>query len=372
MILLLTLMLVAPPTVTPPDAAALVRKAERQLYTFKLTEPAHDCVYATLQALEALEPKHPAIPRLKRGAVRLYRIWAQEAISQARWPKAGDLLTRGLKVDPSAADLQAMLKEVKPKLKAAPPPAASTEGMAYIPAGLFYMGSDALPPDRKPKHKIHLDAFFIDRTEVSNLDFVQFLNKHGDGGGRYWKPGGAITQGERYSVSAAYADYPAHFVSFFGAEAYCRAQLKRLPTEAEWEKAARGVDGRQFPWGDAEPTAARINLTQARGWEAVLQPSGSYTAGDSPFGLSDVAGQVWEWCADWYDPKLYAWDHGSNPKGPKEGAHRVLKGGQFGPRPLQMEPSYRNHQPPQAMGPFTGFRCALTPTEAHWTPGQGG
>ncbi len=167
--------------------------------------------------------------------------------------------------------------------------------MIEIPAGSFIMGSDTGDPDEAPAHEVDLPAFEIDRFEVTNADFAQFVEATG-----YQTDAEKEGRSKNWRDDAEGKDnHPVVRVSWNDAVAYCEWLGKRLPTEAEWEKAARGTDGRTYPWGDEwDPSKANVKETGLRGTAAV----GSFGTGASPYGVEDMAGNAWEWTADWYEP----------------------------------------------------------------------
>jgi len=256
-----------------------------------------------------------------------------------------------------------------------PPPSAPPLGMVYVPAGEFIMGSDKGHRDEQPVHTVYLDAFYIDRTEVSNAQFAQFLNEQSNQqeGGVTWLDIGAwhclITEsGGQYQPKSGYEDHPVIEVSWYGAEAYCQWAGNRLPTEAEWEKAARGTDGRTYPWGntfdgskgnfcDKNCTYDHKDPSMDDGY-ARTAPVGSYPAGGSPYGALDMAGNVWEWVADWYDGGYYAASPESNPKGPASGDSRVIRGGSYSNNEANVRAAYRGSFAPDVPYSWVGFRCA--------------
>ena len=233
--------------------------------------------------------------------------------------------------------------------------------MVLVPAGPFPMG---VPPgardggrDEYPRHEVFLDAYHIDTFEVTNGRYLEFMTNTGHRPPKHpndprqdlWQAG---------LMPESIADRPVINVDWYDAEAYCRWAGKRLPTEAEWAKAARGTDDRRFPWGNVEPTHGHVNFNQPWQGEKTLMPVGTYEAGKSPFGAYDMAGNVWEWVADWYDPRYYEKSPARNPKGPETGTHKALRGsGWEVEAPLvrafsrvKSDPLNRNHA--------TGFRCA--------------
>jgi formylglycine-generating enzyme required for sulfatase activity len=197
-----------------------------------------------------------------------------------------------------------------------------------VPAGTFPMG---VPKgdrdggrDEYPRHEVFLDAYYIDKFEVTNGQYLEFVRTTGhrtpqhpkDTTRSLWKDA---------MMPESVADRPVINVDWYDADAYCRWAGKRLPTEAEWEKAARGTDDRRFPWGNVEPTHKHLNYNQRWQGEKTLMPVGSYEAGRSPYGAYDMAGNVWEWVADWYDPLYYERSPVENPQGPESGTHKVLR-----------------------------------------------
>jgi len=248
----------------------------------------------------------------------------------------------------------------------------TTDGaeMMLVPAGEFLMGSTDADPkagdDEMPQHLIYLDAFWIDRTEVTNARDVQFLNSLEEHAGACAGQDCAETQVEdkyshilwqdgRYVVENGFEDHPATQVSWYGAQAYCTWAGASLPTEAEWEKGARGVGGRLFPWGNEAPDCEKA---QYGGCGGATVPVGSRHAGASPYGVLDMAGNVWEWVADWYDPAYYDASPARNPQGPDSGARRVFRGGSWGYLPTFIRTGDRARNRPTYAGFNAGFRCA--------------
>ena len=263
--------------------------------------------------------------------------------------------------------------------------------MVYVPEGKFLMGSSNSDPwasqDEKPQHSVYLDAFRIDRTEVTNASFAQFIQATG-----------YQTEAQKKGWSNVYSfyswhmirgadwnhpegpesnlqsrqNYPVIQVSWDDAAAYCQWAGKRLPTEAEWEKAARGTDGRIYPWGNQLPAANLINFADVNtgySWYAkgindgyeFTAPVGSYPDGVSPYGAMDMAGNVWEWVADWYNSSYYQNSPAANPPGPSTGDWRVLRGGSWNNSLRSVRSAERIQYSPETTHYFIGFRCALTP-----------
>lgn len=244
--------------------------------------------------------------------------------------------------------------------------------MVSVPAGEFWMGND--PSDlvdvieeckqnglidcrhyqsEQPRRKVYLDAFWIDKFEVTNALYRRFVSATGRRAPRYWR-----------SRTWSGPKRPVIGTDWNDAEAYCRWAGKRLPTEAEWEKAARGTDGRRYPWGNIwDPRKANAYKTRDdREWTGETEDVGSNPEGISPYGAHDMAGNVWEWVADWYDAKYYRRAPNRNPKGPDSGKMRVVRGGSW-QRSLSQHPSYlrashRSYEEPTYSFDNIGFRCA--------------
>lgn len=242
-------------------------------------------------------------------------------------------------------------------------PVAAEE--VFVPAGPFTMGIDhPRATDEKPSRPVYLSAFAIDRYEVTNARFAIFVaatgyqtdaEKHGAerADGISWRqphgPG-----------STAAPSHPVVYVSWRDAEAYCAWRGGRLPTEAEWEKSARGPDGRLWPWGAAF-AAGRANVWGVEDGYAELAPVGSFPAGASPYGALDLAGNVWEWCADWYDADYYATAPTQDPQGPATGRFKVLRGGSWINHGPTLRSINRVEVLPVERSPYIGFRCARSP-----------
>ena len=187
-----------------------------------------------------------------------------------------------------------------------------------IPAGSFIMGSND-DKDRKPVHEVYLDKYFIGKYEVTNSQYKKYCDATG-----YPYPEDAKYSGmTAYFIN--YPNYPVVNVSWNEAKAYCDWACLRLPTEAEWEKASRGTDGRNYPWGNSWDASKCIKNIYEKGNQNT-SPVGSIPAGISPYGVYDMAGNVWEWCNDWYGEKYYQSSPCRNPTGPSSGSYRVLRG----------------------------------------------
>ena len=261
-----------------------------------------------------------------------------------------------------------------PQERVALPTPAGTHQLVRIPAGSFSMGSDSGKADERPVHQVYLDAYYIDVFEVTGAQYAAFLNtigRHTDAEGRrlldlddFDAP--IRLEGTGYGLkSPELAHRPVVEVTWFGARAYCRWAGLRLPTEAEWEKAARGTDARIYPWGQAvDPTRANYGADPCCGADAAdghiaSAPVGSFPSGASPYGLFDMAGNVWELVQDWYGGDYYARPEARrNPTGPALGALRVIRGGSWSSRPFRLRTSERAVQVPELSYVLIGFRCA--------------
>lgn len=298
------------------------------------------------------------------------------------------------------------------------PQAAAAPGMFVVKGGAFTMGLDKGELNERPAHKVEVDTFAMDRTEVSAGDFAEFLNAIGNPGDIYMTPDEYATvvavpaaDGKneiRFSARPGFERYPANNVSWKGADAYCRWRGKSLPTEAEWEKAARGTDKRLFPWGKRNPTERLAQFEQV--WQEkrfdVLVPVDSHPEGASPYGMLNMSGNVLEWVKDGYrqnycdfcnpggetnsillqqltsqesetsdaDPAAAATEQRDekgkilpkrqipprkNPTGPTAAAFMVLRGGSWqDARGYDLTATRRSWLDPSQRFPHTGFRCS--------------
>ena len=245
--------------------------------------------------------------------------------------------------------------------------------LVYVPEGEFEMGSQDGLSDEKPVHTVYLNAYWIDRTEVTNAMFSAFINetsyqtdaeKEGFSwvfNGSDWEKISGLNWQHPHGPSSSLSgleDHPVTHMSWNDAQAYCEWAGKRLPTEAEWEKAARGMDGRVYPWGNQAPNASLSNYYLNIGDTTTV---GSYADGASPYGALDMAGNVWEWVADWFDRGYYnSQDDWTNPVGPSSGVYRVLRGGSWNTHPTSICTFSRLRNYPSNTDFFNGFRCALS------------
>ena len=239
-------------------------------------------------------------------------------------------------------------------------PVVVPKGMVYVPAGEFIMGSDPdVDPmtdelDELPQHKVFLDAYFIDKHEVSNADYTKFVEATGHRNSIFWD-----------NPKFNHPDQPVVGVTWGDASAYAAWIGKRLPTEAEWEKAARGTDARIWPWGNEfDPT--KCNFDDEGKFDghldgfAMAAPVDSFEQGASPYGALNMTGNVAEWVADWFDMEYYAVSPAENPKGPPTSGmgKKSWRGASWFAGSEQMRCAFREYDDIVASGQILGFRCA--------------
>jgi len=254
--------------------------------------------------------------------------------------------------------------------------------VVLVPAGVFTMGSNNGTLDERPVHRVFVSAFWIDKCEVTNRQFADFVKANPQWSRERIKPelrleGYYLPRWKGGNFPPGEGQHPA-FVSWWPARAYAEWVGGRLPTEAEWEKAARGTDGREFPWGDEWPDETTANCADRtfglsysdrsigdghKEWA----PVGSFPEGASPFGALDMAGNVWEWCGDWYD-----WRHYSrvkevvrDPAGPTSARYRVVRGGGFHTHPSNIRCANRAFKLPTSPA---GFRCVIPAASISTSP----
>jgi formylglycine-generating enzyme required for sulfatase activity len=220
--------------------------------------------------------------------------------------------------------------------------------MIFVPAGEFEMGSATADPhadeDEFPLHLVYVEAFWVDRTEVTNAMYVSCIEA------------GVCTPPARsdFYLESAYAYHPVTGISWDQAAAYCSWAGRRLPSEAEWEKTARGTDGRIYPWGNSIPTDELANFDQH---VDETTPVGSYPDGASPYGALDMAGNAWEWVLDGYSPEYYSISPEQNPISDSPINRRVLRGGNWDSNAEGVRSANRFWAFP-GRNDTDGFRCA--------------
>ena len=250
---------------------------------------------------------------------------------------------------------------------------AQAAPLVTIPAGDFTIGSKRIDDDpyglwtqfddtELPQQRVRLDEFAIDRDEVSLGEYLAYLDRERRHPAEelqklLWH---VITV---HSVSdQTLARWPALYVTWHDARGFCASQGKRLPTEAEWEKAARGPDGLLFPWGDASPDAERAMFGQHHVHEIpILSAVDSHAAGRSPYGLHHMAGNVAEWVHDWFGLDYYAYMPRKNPAGPASGRYKGVRGGSWKSNIIMLRTATRSGFNPDQRSPTIGFRCAQSP-----------
>lgn len=228
--------------------------------------------------------------------------------------------------------------------------------LLYVPAGEFTMGSETGKDEEKPIHTIYLDGFWIDQTEVTNRQYALCVTA-----------GQCISPNETdsslrsiYYGNSEFDEYPVIYVNWNMAKTYCEWAGRRLPTEAEWEKAARGMDERTYPWGE-DISCNEANYDPKDSCFGDTTIAGNFTSGESPYGVYDMAGNVWEWVSDWYSETYYQDSPLSNPLGPDSGQYRVLRGGSFDSSTSGVRTTNRYRYEPTYTLLSIGFRCASSP-----------
>ncbi len=234
--------------------------------------------------------------------------------------------------------------------------------MVLIPGGPFTMGSNDGLPNERPEHTVTLDPYYIDQYEVTMTLYDKFLREAKHDAPPTWDDEAATTVGDRPAVGMGWND----------AAAYCKWAGKRLPTEAEWEKAARGTDARRFPWGHMQPFVDIANYNRGMwvseavtlvavtgGVEGMSVRHGLKEGGRSPYGLHHMAGNAAEWVADWYDREYYQTSPDKNPSGPSNGEKRVIRGGSWADLPAALRVTARFSAEPDFQDRTIGFRCAM-------------
>jgi formylglycine-generating enzyme required for sulfatase activity len=265
---------------------------------------------------------------------------------------------------------------------------AVEDTMVFVPAGEFTMGTAGADgfPDEHPERRVSIGSFYLDRLEVTNRQYAEFVEAAGHREPVNNNP--AVTLWRNHRPLDEAVDHPVVNVSWEDARDYCRWAGKRLPTEAEWEKAARGTDGRRYPWGNewdiskansASYWAGRtIEFQSGADWEAfwikgegarlskergingelLTLPVGSFPDGASPYGALDMAGNASEWVTDWFDPNYYRVAPLADPQGPDRGAIKAMRGGSWLKPAMSLRAADRDWGTMDSRPSGTGFRCA--------------
>ena len=226
---------------------------------------------------------------------------------------------------------------------------AQPEGMVVIPAGEFWMGAEDGLQDARPVHRVHLSSYWFDTYEVTNARYRQCVE---GGGCTMPKDRQAFDDPQR-------VQHPVTNITWTQARSFCQWHGKRLPTEAEWEKAARGTDGRRYPWGnDGDVVKSLVRNGELKAGTNGIESVGRQTATVSPYGVFDLIGSVSQWVKDWYAEDFYQVSPARDPQGPLRGSFRVLRGGEWNEKPPDLRASYRGWDDVTYWGPRLGVRCA--------------
>ncbi len=228
---------------------------------------------------------------------------------------------------------------------------SKTDGMTqvYVPEGEFIMGDNGDPTAKEyPVHPVYLDAFWMDKVEVTNAMYEPCVNS-----GACFPP---VPRLNPYYGKWAYRDLPVVYVNWYGAQKYCAWAGRRLPTEAEWEKAARGTEALYYTWGNSRANPRLANFAESLIGEPL--PAYRYPLGASPYGVLNMGGNVREWVADWFDGKYYLSSPYENPQGAETGTERSLRGGAYDANATDITTFRRYKHEPDSAGLSRGFRCA--------------
>ena len=277
------------------------------------------------------DPSAAVSPRLQPSPLRDHAPSAQDAKAIAR---VNDQLRIAQEVE---------LKQLAQRGIAQP------EGMVVIPAGEFWMGTEDGLQDARPLHLVQLSSYWFDKYEVTNARYRQCVE-----GGGCTPPKDRLTFEDPQR-----AQHPVTNITWNQARTFCQWQGKRLPTEAEWEKAARGTDGRRYPWGnDRDVVKSLVKNGELTAGTSGTEPVGRQVATVSPYGVFDLIGSVSQWVKDWYADDFYQASSTRDPQGPLRGSFRVLRGGEWNEKLPNLQASYRGWDEMTYWGPTLGVRCA--------------
>ncbi|PIR01231.1 MAG: hypothetical protein COV66_02110 [Nitrospinae bacterium CG11_big_fil_rev_8_21_14_0_20_45_15] len=356
-------------------ASGLIPLAEMNLGLFSLLEGQYDRAKsfynkALIENAESLEGILADLEEARSGSfsdkteLDYFSGWVLH--STGKVPAAEKFFQRYLQRDPEglfADEVRSALQSEKEGLSGELALKNVPEGMVFVPKGYFIMGSDDHGLDEAPQHKTYLDAYYIDQYEVRAKDFAEFLNSVNNTKGYYEdNVRGVLVYNDRFSAREGMENLPINNVNWYGASKYCEWKKQRLPTEAEWEKAARGPSGNIYPWGNTLPHSSLARYNQHWTEEikhGVMMPVDSYAEGKSFYGTYNMAGNVKEWVDDWFDREYYD-DPANhiNPPGQIGGEFKVLKGGSWRDLSGFLYASFRNNSYPDTRMADYGFRCA--------------
>ena len=334
-------------------------------------EKALECFEKAMECRKGDIPSTGKIEHCKNNLYEMYFKKGQEYVPNLLWDEAINAYQIALKYKPDDKQAEDELKIVQAKkeeaykieeAKAKAIAAAEKkkyENMVYIPAGEFEMGSNDCV-DEKPVHRVYLDGYYIDKYKVTNEQYAKFLNEWGktidrNGNEMIDIENSAISnEGEKFVIQSGYEKYPVIYISWYGANQYAKWCGKRLPTEAEWEKACSAGSKTKYCFGDDE------NKLGEYAWYKDNSDGRTHPVGKkkpNKWGLYDMHGNVWEWCSDWYDEKYYEKSPKDNPKGSNAGTSKVLRGGTWDFIANDCRSSYRGSGTLVSWGDLVGFRC---------------
>lgn len=337
----------------------------RKWYGKTLAENPPQIAEGMIQDIDGVPAKHS-----QRADIQFFKGWIYFKSGQPEKSQAS--LQTYLRMDengPFSEESRNLLKLLAPpsgKMKRILNEESSTDqtkNMALVPSGFSIMGSNKTIGDEAPEHSVYLNGFWIDKYEVSAEKFSEFLNTVGNAKGYYLdNKFGTVLYDGRFHPRPGLENFPINNVNWIAADAYCKWKGKRLPTEAEWEKAARGTPAQTYPWGDSEPTESRSRYLQTWTKELkhkVMVPVEALIEGRSPYGLHNMAGNVKEWVDDWYDREYYKeQSEYANPRGPIGGEFKSVRGGSWRDLKGFIYSTFRNNGNPKSRMDDYGFRCA--------------